>query len=159
MRTKYYKDYAKAKNAEKELTRQLELGRTELEYLNSVLDELDRAETDGELEEIKQELAAGGYLRPEAGRRRMKQAPSRPMRFVSTDGYPIYVGRNNRQNDELTLKLAQKTTCGSTCRSCTAVTSSFPGPGSSRRMPPSLRPPSWQPGSPRADRGKTSPWT
>lgn len=105
---KYYKDYAKAKNAEKELTRQLELGRTELEYLNSVLDELDRAETDGELEEIKQELAAGGYLRPEAGRRRMKQAPSRPMRFVSTDGYPIYVGRNNRQNDELTLKLAQK---------------------------------------------------
>lgn len=105
---KYYKDYAKAKNAEKELTRQLELGRGELEYLLSVLEELDRAETDGELEEIKQELAGGGYLRPEGGRRRMKQAASRPMRFVSTDGYPIYVGRNNRQNDELTMKLAQK---------------------------------------------------
>ncbi|MFR8333523.1 MAG: NFACT family protein [Oscillospiraceae bacterium] len=105
---KYYKDYAKAKNAEKELTRQLELGRGELEYLLSVLEELDRAETDGELEEIKQELAGGGYLRLEGGRRRMKQAASRPMRFVSTDGYPIYVGRNNRQNDELTMKLAQK---------------------------------------------------
>lgn len=105
---KYYKDYAKAKNGEKELTRQLELGGQELEYLLSVLEELDRAETEGELEEIRQELASGGYLRLEGGRRKMKQAASKPMRFVSTDGYPIYVGRNNRQNDELTGKLAQK---------------------------------------------------
>lgn len=105
---KYYRDYAKSKNAEKELTHQLELGKTELEYLNSVLEELDRAETDAELEEIRQELAAGGYLRADGGKKRMKQAASRPLRFVSTDGYPIYVGRNNRQNDELTTKLAQK---------------------------------------------------
>lgn len=105
---KYYKDYAKAKNAEKELTNQLSIGQTELEYLNSVLEELERAETEQELEEIRQELAAGGYIRQEPGRKRMKQALSKPMRFVSTDGYPIYVGRNNRQNDELTTKLAQK---------------------------------------------------
>ena len=105
---KFYKEYAKAKNAEKELTRQLELGRGELEYLESVLEELDRAENEQELEEIRQELAAGGYVRQDPGRKRMKQAASKPMRFVSTDGYPIYVGRNNRQNDELTTKLAQK---------------------------------------------------
>lgn len=105
---KYYKDYAKAKTAEKELTRQLALGRDELTYLESVLEELDRAATEAELEEIRQELASGGYVRQEPGRKRMKQAASRPLRFVSTDGYPIYVGRNNRQNDELTTKLAQK---------------------------------------------------
>lgn len=105
---KYYKDYAKAKNAEKELTHQLALGAGELDYLNSVLEELDRADTEQELEEIRQELAAGGYVRQDPGRKKMKQSLSRPMRFVSTDGYPIYVGRNNRQNDELTCKLAQK---------------------------------------------------
>lgn len=105
---KFYKDYAKAKNAEKELAKQIALGTTELAYLDSVLDELERAETEAELEEIRQELVCGGYLRPEAGRKRMRQSPSKPMRFVSTQGYPIYVGRNNRQNDELTTKLAQK---------------------------------------------------
>ncbi len=105
---KFYKDYAKAKTAEKELTHQLELGRTELQYLESVLDTLDRAETEAELEEIRQELVQGGYLKQDTGRKRMKQAALKPMRFVSTDGLPIYVGRNNRQNDELTCKLAQK---------------------------------------------------
>lgn len=105
---KFYKDYAKAKNAEKELTHQLELGHAELNYLGSVLEELERAETEQELEEIRQELAAGGYVKQDSSRKRMKQAASRPMRFVSSDGLPIYVGRNNRQNDELTTKLAQK---------------------------------------------------
>ncbi len=105
---KFYKDYAKAKTAEKELTRQLELGRTELYYLESVLDSLERAETEAELEEIRQELVQGGYLKQDAGRKRMKQAALKPMRFVSTDGLPIYVGRNNRQNDELSCRLAQK---------------------------------------------------
>ena len=105
---KFYKDYTKLKNAEKELTRQIELGEEELYYLKSVLEELDRASTDQELEEIKQELQSGGYLKADGGRKKMKQAKSAPMRFVSTDGYPIYVGRNNRQNDELTFKLARK---------------------------------------------------
>ena len=104
---KFYKDYTKLKNAEKELTRQMELGEQELHYLKSVLEELNRAQTDGELEEIKQELQAGGYLRPD-GRKKQKQAKLKPMVFTSTDGYPIYVGRNNRQNDELTFKLARK---------------------------------------------------
>ena len=105
---KFYKDYAKLKNAEKELTKQIALGEEELHYLKSVLDELNRADTEAELEEIRRELQDGGYLRPDTGKKRMKQAKVAPMRFESTDGYPIYVGRNNRQNDELTFKLARK---------------------------------------------------
>ena len=105
---KFYKDYAKLKNAEKELTRQISLGEEELHYLRSVLDELNRADTEAELEEIRRELQDGGYIRPDAGKKRMKQGKVPPMRFESTDGYPIYVGRNNRQNDELTFKLARK---------------------------------------------------
>ena len=105
---KFYKDYAKLKTAEKELTRQIALGEQELEYLKSVLEELNRAQTDGELEEIKQELQQGGYLRMDSGKRKMKQAKSKPMVFTSTDGFPIYVGRNNHQNDELTFKAARK---------------------------------------------------
>ena len=105
---KFYKDYARMKNAEKELTKQIELGETELHYLKSVLEELNRAQTDAELEEIKRELQEGGYLRAESGKKKVKAAKLQPMRFESTDGYPIYVGRNNRQNDELTFKLARK---------------------------------------------------
>ena len=105
---KFYKDYARMKNAEKELTRQMELAEGELNYLKSVLEELNRAGTEAELEEIRRELQEGGYLRSETGKKRVKQAKLAPMRFESTDGYPIYVGRNNRQNDELTFRLARK---------------------------------------------------
>jgi predicted ribosome quality control (RQC) complex YloA/Tae2 family protein len=105
---KFYKDYARMKNAERELTKQLAIGREELSYLQSVLEELNRASTDAELEEIKQELQSGGYLRADSGKKKMKQAKTAPMRFESTDGFPIYVGKNNRQNEELTFRLARK---------------------------------------------------
>lgn len=105
---KFYKDYTRMKTAEKELKKQLALGAEELAYLESVLEELNRAGTDAELEEIRQELQSGGYLRQDAGKKRMKQGKLPPLRFESTDGFPIYVGRNNRQNDELTFKLARK---------------------------------------------------
>ncbi len=105
---KFYKDYTRMKNAEKELTKQLEIGQGELEYLKSVLEELNRAGSEAELEEIRQELFAGGYVRLDSARKRMKQSKLPPLRFESTDGFPIYVGRNNRQNDELTFKLARK---------------------------------------------------
>ena len=105
---KFYKDYTRMKNAEKELTHQMALGREELQYLQSVLEELSRAETEAELEEIRQELQSQGYLKQEGRRKRPRQGKLSPMRFESTDGYPIYVGRNNRQNDELTFKMARK---------------------------------------------------
>ncbi len=104
---KFYKDYARMKTAEKELTNQITLGQQELTYLQSVLEELNRADSEAELEEIRQELQAGGYIRGE-NKKRMRQAKSQPMRFESTDGYPIYVGRNNRQNEELTFRAARK---------------------------------------------------
>lgn len=105
---KFYKDYGRMKNAEKELTRQIAIAQEELEYLSSVLDELNRAQTEPELEEIRQELQATGYLHADSGKKRVKTAKLPPMRFTSTDGYPIYVGRNNRQNEELTFKSARK---------------------------------------------------
>ena len=105
---KFYKDYAKLKTAEKILTEQIDLGEKELVYLKSVLEELNRAGSEAELEEIRRELQDVGYLRPDTGKRKMKQGKLPPMKFESTDGYPIYVGRNNRQNEELTFKAARK---------------------------------------------------
>lgn len=105
---KFYKDYGRMKNAEKELTRQMALAQEELTYLQSVLDEMNRVSGEQELEEIRQELQEGGYLKADSGKKRMKQGKLPPMRFESTDGFPIYVGRNNRQNDELTFRLARK---------------------------------------------------
>lgn len=106
---KFYKDYQKAKNAERILTEQIAKGEQELAYLASVLDALTRAESARDLQEIRAELVSGGYLRETDRKKRMKLPPSRPMRFMSSDGFPIFVGRSNRQNDELTTKLAAKT--------------------------------------------------
>ena len=105
---KYYKDYQKAKNAESFLTDQLKKGEAELEYLDSVLDEVSRAETERELSQIREELTEQGYLRAPKGRQ-PKQSALPPLSFESSDGFKIYVGRNNRQNDLLTLKTAAKT--------------------------------------------------
>ena len=105
---KFYKDYQKAKTAEKVLTEQIARGETELQYLSSVLDELSRAESERDIQEIRQELTEGGYLRETGQKKKMKLPASRPMVFRSSDGFEILVGRNNRQNDLLTCKMAQK---------------------------------------------------
>jgi len=105
---RYYKEYTKRKNAEKMLTGLIASGGQELEYLRSILDELARAETEKDILDIRAELTEGGYLRETDRKKRMKLPPSRPMEFRSSEGVPIYVGRNNRQNDQLTLRTAQK---------------------------------------------------
>ena len=106
---KYYKEYNKAKTAEKMLTLQLEKGEGELEYLNSVLENLDLAEGERDLQEIRQELADTGYLRRgKTAARREKRVAGKPMEFRSTAGLRITVGKNNSQNDLLTAKLAHK---------------------------------------------------
>ena len=105
---KFYKDYNRAKTAEKMLTEQIAKGETELDYLCSILDELERAETEKDVSEIRLELVQGGYVRDTDKKKRMKTQPTRPMEFVSSDGYTIRVGRNNRQNDELILKQSAK---------------------------------------------------
>ncbi|MBQ3356113.1 MAG: NFACT family protein [Oscillospiraceae bacterium] len=107
---KYYKDYAKAKHAEKILTEQIAAGETEAEYLGGVLETLSRAENERDLSEIRAELEDGGYIRADRrkGAKQMKQAPSKPLAFRSSDGLRILVGKNNRQNDQLSLKSAHK---------------------------------------------------
>ena len=107
---KYYKDYAKAKHAEKILTEQISVGEIEAQYFAGVLEELDRAENERDLSEIRAELEDGGYLRAadRQKKKQMRQAPSKPLEFRSSDGFPIFVGKNNRQNDQLSLKSAHK---------------------------------------------------
>ena len=105
---KFYKDYQKAKTAEKVLTEQFAKGEAELSYLASVLDELSRVESERDMQDIRQELTEGGYLRETGQKKKMKLPASKPMVFRSSDGFEILVGRNNRQNDLLTCKLAQK---------------------------------------------------
>ena len=105
---KYYKDYTKARNAEKYLTEQIALAEREEEYLSSVLDEISRAEGESDLSEIRQELTDSGYIRQQKNAPKKKRAPARPMRFISSTGMEIRVGKNNAQNDELTLHQAFK---------------------------------------------------
>ncbi len=105
---KFYKDYTRAKNAEKFLTEQIAKGEMELEYLNSILETLQRAETEKDIAEIRLELVQGGYVRDTDRKKTMKTTLSKPMEFLSSDGFLIRVGRNNRQNDALTLKQSEK---------------------------------------------------
>ena len=103
---KYFKDYKKAVNAEKMLHKLIDEGEQELVYLDTVLDNLSRAETEREISEIREELEQGGYLKIRKGNKNKKEKPLPPIEFVSSDGFRILVGRNNVQNDILTLKTA-----------------------------------------------------
>ena len=105
---RFYKDYRKAKTAEEILTERIAQGEAELQYFESVLDALTRAGSERELYAIREELAEGGYLRKKSGKKLQKQKPLPPMAFRSSDGYRILVGRNNLQNDRLSLKTANK---------------------------------------------------
>lgn len=105
---KYYKAYNKLKNAEKILRGQIEEAETELNYLESVLEELGRAGGEKDLEEIRQELIEEGYLKDGGSNKKKKPPASQPMKFLSSSGAEILVGRNNVQNERLTLKLAGK---------------------------------------------------
>ena len=106
---KYYKEYNKAKTAESILTLQLEKGRRDLDYLNSVLEAIALAEGERDLQEIRQGLTDTGYLRrPSKARDRGKRVASKPMEFRSSSGLRISVGKNNTQNDLLTTKQAFK---------------------------------------------------
>lgn len=105
---KYYREYNKAKTAERVLGGLLEKGRRELEYLDSVLEAISLAEGERDLLEIRQELTATGYLRRSSKAADRMKASAKPMEFRSTSGLRISVGKNNTQNDLLTTKLAGK---------------------------------------------------
>ena len=105
---RYFKQYAKAKTAEKYLTVQLQRGGEELQYLESVLQELAQAESEQDFNDIRTELTDGGYLRGRGKKQPGFQRASKPREFRSSAGLRILVGRNNRQNDRLTTKDADK---------------------------------------------------
>lgn len=103
---KYYKRYTKAKTAEKYLRRQMDLARRDLEYLESVLAELQQAETEQDFLDIRGELREAGFLKKQG--KKEKSRPSAPWEFRTSSGLRVQVGRNNRQNDKLTLKDADR---------------------------------------------------
>jgi len=103
---RYYKEYRKAQTAERVLAEQIAAGERELRYLDSVLDALSRVTSAAEVEEVRAELIDGGYLR-RTDKRKKAPASQKPLLFTSSDGFTIAVGRNNTQNDQLTLKTAR----------------------------------------------------
>ncbi|MBE6919072.1 MAG: fibronectin/fibrinogen-binding protein [Ruminococcaceae bacterium] len=104
---KYFKQYNKAKTAEKILTEQLQRGREELTYLESVLQQLQQAEAEQDFNDIRAELTDGGYIRSRGKKQPGFQRASKPREFRSSAGLRILVGRSNKQNDQLTCKVAQ----------------------------------------------------
>ena len=102
----YYKEYNKAKTAEKYLTELIEAARRDEAYLSSVLDEIDRAQSESDIADIRRELVETGYVHRQKNAPRERVKPSAPLRYVSTSGLEILVGRSNAQNDQLTMKTA-----------------------------------------------------
>lgn len=106
---KYYKKYSKLKNATSFLTEQIEIGKSEISYLESILLNIDFAERPDEIDEIYEELEKEGYLKKKKKNNKKKKDSDENYIAVKTeDGFDIYIGKNNRQNDYLTHKKAKK---------------------------------------------------
>ncbi len=104
---KYYKKYNKAKVAQVQAQKQLKIANEELLYLESVMQNISLAADEDDILSIRSELVLQGYVNARTNERKKKnEQPSKPMHFVSSDGFDIYVGKNNAQNDYVTLKLA-----------------------------------------------------
>ena len=105
---KYFDKYGKLKRTEEALTEQIADTRSEIEHLESVSNALDIALAESDLAQIKEELMEYGYIKKHYDRRKGQkaQSKSKPFHYVTEDGYDIYVGKNNFQNDELTFKFA-----------------------------------------------------
>lgn len=104
-----YREYNKLKGAFLHLSGIIDEGEQKLDYLNSVLDMLERAASEKDLADIRRELAETGFikkLRSNSGRKVKEQ---QPLRYMSDEGYEILVGRSNTQNDQLTCKIARRT--------------------------------------------------
>ena len=104
---KYFKRYNKAKSAEIHLREQISKAESERTYLDSVLQEIAQSETEQEFHEIRRELQETGYLRRSKEKKELKRSFA-PLELRSSAGLRILVGRNNVQNDQLTMKKADK---------------------------------------------------
>lgn len=105
---RYYKKYNKLKASEEHAILELEKNNKEAEYLNSVLTNILNVESYDEIDEIKTELIETGYIRYKKKDKQKKSKISKPHHFTSSDNIDIYVGKNNIQNDYLSLKFANK---------------------------------------------------
>jgi len=103
---RYYKLYQKAKNAEIEAKKQLDTSISDLDYLESTLVLVKNAQTEADINAVRIELADLGYIKIKSTKKKQKEIAAKPHHFISSDGLDIYVGRNNTQNDWLTLKFA-----------------------------------------------------
>ena len=108
---KYYKLYKKAQTAKKMLAEQIPEALSEIEYLESVRSSVENADSVAELGQIRRELSEQGYVKQrgkQKTQRQKKPETCKPSEYKSTDGFTILVGKNNLQNDALTLKIADK---------------------------------------------------
>ncbi|RKD24134.1 hypothetical protein BEP19_06925 [Ammoniphilus oxalaticus] len=106
----YFKRYNKAKNSIQAVEHQMNLAEQEIEYFDSIAQQLENASLD-DIEEIREELMEGGYLRSRGRKQSRRKKPAKPTleKYISSDGIEILVGKNNRQNDYLTNRLARST--------------------------------------------------
>jgi predicted ribosome quality control (RQC) complex YloA/Tae2 family protein len=105
---KFFKKYNKLKTAQTEVVKQIEETENEVKYLEQVLINLENTTDNSNLEEIREELAEAGILKARKQNKRQKNKASKPHHYRSPEGFDIYVGKNNLQNDQLTLKTASK---------------------------------------------------
>lgn len=104
---KYYLEYKKMAVAEEKLAVQIEKGEEELQYLDSVFDSLTRAVSENDIAQLRLELREQGYIKSGGSKTKPPKALP-PIQYKSSDGFTILVGRNNHQNDQLSLKFAEK---------------------------------------------------
>lgn len=102
---KYFDKYNKLKRTYEALSQLTQEVKSEIDHLESISNSLDIALREEDLAEIKEELTESGYIRRKSGIKKQKAA-SRPFHYISSDGFHMYVGKNNYQNDELTFKVA-----------------------------------------------------
>ncbi len=103
----YFTKYNKAKNALKKIEEQKEITEDDIRYFEMLAQQVQQA-SPSDIEEIREELAEGGYLRLRASKKKKKVVKPTPEKFVSSTGIEISVGKNNKQNDFLTFKLSKK---------------------------------------------------
>lgn len=103
---KYFKKYNKMKTAKKEITSQIEITKEEINYLENIILSIENCENLAELMDIREELSKVGYLRAKNNIKKETKLTTKPHEFISSNGFKILVGKNNKQNDNLTLKIA-----------------------------------------------------
>ena len=104
---KYFNRYNKLKRTYEATTIQLKETEDEIAHLESVATSLDIAVSEEDLSQLKMELADSGYIKKTYNTNKKIKVTSKPFHYISSDGYDIYVGKNNYQNDELTFKFAK----------------------------------------------------